>query len=321
MRAPVSRTKKRLLPEGFEVLRLTTEPDELNVWAEPESASACCPECGRSCKRIHSRYTRTVTDLPWRGITVTLRLRVRKFFCDETSCERRIFCERLQEVDAHARKTGRLEEALLAIVFELGGRAGARLASELGLLVGRDALLARARHAAPSDTEKVKILGVDDFAFRKGHTYGTILVDLEHHKVVDLLPERSQESLVAWLKRHPEIETATRDRSPVYREGLAKGAPDAMQVTDRWHLLHNLASVLEESLLQKRPILRKAIMPETVSEEKRDDTSDAFAPGPMTPNRPRKHAARIEEAARKRHERLVEQWQDIRRLHLAGWEG
>lgn len=247
--------------------------------------------------------------------TVTLRLRVRKFFCDEASCERRIFCERLPEVAAHARKTGRLEEALLAIVFELGGRAGARLAAELGLLAERDALLARARQAAPSGTEKVKILGVDDFAFRKGHTYGTILVDLEHHKVVDLLPERSQESLLAWLKQHPEIEVATRDRSHIYREGLAKGAPEAMQVTDRWHLLHNLASVLEESLLQKRPILRKAVTQETVSEEK---SVDDFASGPMTPNRPRKHAARIEEAARKRHERLVEQWQDIRRLHLAG---
>lgn len=314
----MSGSSRRLLPEGFEVLRLTTEPDELNVWAEPESSSACCPGCGRSCKRIHSRYTRTITDLPWRSITVTLRLRVRKFFCDETSCERRIFCERLPEVVAYARKTSRLEEALLAIVFELGGRAGARLAAELGLLVGRDALLARARHAAPSDTEEVRILGVDDFAFRKGHTYGTILVDLERHKVVDLLPERSQESLLTWLKEHPEIEVATRDRSHIYREGLAKGAPDATQVTDRWHLLHNLASVLEESLLQKRPALRKAVMPETVPEKKKDDASDAFAPGPMTPNRPRKHAAKIEEAARKRHERLVEQWQDIRGLYLAG---
>lgn len=161
------------------------------------------------------------------------------------------------------------------------------------------------------------MLGVDDFAFRKGHSYGTILVDLERRRVVDLLPERSQESLSAWLKRHPEVEVAIRDRSHIYREGLAKGAPDAVQVTDRWHLLHNLASVLEEFLLHKRPALRKAVMAE-VSQEESDNAFDAFAPGPMTPNRPRKHAAKIEEAARKRHECLVEQWQDIRRLHLAG---
>lgn len=117
-------------------------------------------------------------------------------FCENPTCERKIFCERLPEV-AHARKTGRLEKALLAIVLELGGRAGARLAAELGLLVGRDALLSRAKHAAPTDGEGVRVLGVDDFAFSRGARFGTILVDLERHKVVDLLPERSQESLVA----------------------------------------------------------------------------------------------------------------------------
>jgi transposase len=256
-----------------------------------------------------------VADLPWRGLRVTLKILARKFFCDQISCERKIFCERLQEMAARARKTARLEKALLAIVLELGGRAGARLAAELGLLVGRDALLQRAKGAPPADHEEVRVLGVDDFAFRKGNTYGTILVDLERGRVVDLLPERSQKSLVAWLKEHPGVEVAARDRSNTYREGLAKGAPDAVQVTDRWHLLHNLALVLEELLLQKRPTLRKAAMPGTEPEESGDD---AFAPGPMSPNRPRTHDAKIEEAARKRHDRLVEQWRDIRRLYLTG---
>ena len=307
-----------LLPKGLELESLSVETGHVSICAGSGASRCLCPVRGHGSSRVHSRYHRTVSDLPWHGICVTFKIGARRFFCDESSCKRRIFCERLPDVTAGARKTGRLEKALLAIVFELGGRAGARLAAELGLLVGREALLARARHAAPSDTEKVRLLGVDDFAFRKGHTYGTILVDLEHHRVVDLLPDRSQESLLTWLKEHPEIKVATRDCSHIYREGLTKGAPDAAQVTDRRHLLHNLASVLEESLLQKRPVLRKAVTQETVSEEKRDDASGAFAPGPMTPNRPRKHAARIEEAARKRHERFVEQWQDIRDLYLAG---
>lgn len=265
--------------------------------------------------RIHSRYTRPVADLPRYGVAVSLRVRARRFFCENPRCERGIFCERLSEIAFYSRKTNRLEEALLLIAFELGGEAGVRLACELGLLVSPDTLLDRIRCAFRSEAGEVRVLGVDDFSFRKGHAYGIILVDLERHNVVDLLPERSQESLVSWLKEHPEIEIATRDRTSVYREGLTKGIPNAMQVTDRWRLLHNLASVLEEFLLQKRPSLRKAAVPENMPEQ--TDTDD-FTPGPITPNRLRKHAERIEEAAKKRHERLVEQWQDIRRLYLAG---
>ena len=309
------RVHRPLVPVGLRLEHAAVTDRGVSLMLETMGRAARCPLCGESSVRVHSRYSRSGTDLPWRGLPVTLRILTRKFFCDEASCERRIFCERLPEVAAHARKTGRLEKALLAIVFELGGRAGARLAAELGLLIGRDALLARARHAAPSDTEKVKVLGVDDFAFRKGHSYGTILVDLERHKVVDLLPERSQESLLAWLKEHPEIEVATRDRSNIYREGLAKGAPAATQVSDRWHLLHNLALTLEEFLLQKRPTLREAAMPGTEPEDKSDE---AFGSGPIMPNRPRNHDRKVEEAARKRHERLVQQWKDIRRLYLAG---
>jgi len=243
---------------------------------------------------------------------VRLKVLARRLFCDESSCERRIFCERLSQIATRARKTARMEEALLAIAFELGGRAGARLAAELGLAAGRDALLERIKGAPLPEVGKVRMLGTDDFAFKKGSTYGTILVDLERHKVVDLLPERSQESLVTWLREHPGTEVATRDRSNVYREGLAKGAPGALQVADRWHLLHNLTQALEEFLLQKQPALRKAAGDDDEPEK------DVGAPGPMSPNRPRKHEAKIEEAAKKRHERLVEQWRDIRRLYLAG---
>lgn len=192
-----------------------------------DDAPARCPVCQRPSSRTHSRYVRTVHDLPWRGVRVAICVRARRFFCDNEGCEKAIFCERLPEIAAHARKTNRLEEALLAIVLELGGRAGARLAAELGLLVGRDALLWRAKRAAPFGAEEVRVLGIDDFALRRGARYGTMLVDLERHKVVDLLPERSQESLVAWLKRHPGVETATRDRSNIYREALAKGVPGA----------------------------------------------------------------------------------------------
>ena len=186
----------------------------------------------------------------------------RRFFCDEPSCERRIFCERLPEVAVRARTSNRLEEALLAIAFELGGRAGARLALELGLLVGRDALLKRIRSTSHNATfPEVKVLGVDDFAFRKAHTYGTILVDLERHKVVDLLPDRSSETLADWLRQNSGGQTVSRDRSATYAEGIATGAPQATQVADRWHLVRNLAESLEVFLVTKRPVLKAAARP------------------------------------------------------------
>jgi transposase len=308
-----------LLPEGLYLQSLGIEDGRVRISVASGSSRSRCPLCARGSSRVHSRYSRTVQDLPCHGISVELRVRARRFFCDEPSCQRRIFCERLPDVAARARKTGRLEEALLAIALQLGGRAGAKLALELGIVAARDALLRRIKGVLLPEAGKVRVLGVDDFAFKKDSTYGTILVDLERRKVVDLLPERSQESLVGWFERHPgmeQVEVATRDRSNIYREGLAKGVPGATHVTDRWHLLHNLAATLEEFLLQKRSVLREAAAPQAEPEEKGD--TDDFASGPIMPNRPRTHDRKIEQAARNRHERLVEQWRNIRRLYLAG---
>jgi transposase len=307
-----------LLPRDLKLESLSIETGHVSICVGSGATRCICPICGHHSARTHSRYLRTASDLPWHGISVTLKIHARRFFCDDPSCERKIFCERLPEIRPRARKTSRLEEALLAIALELGGRAGARLALELGIVAAGDTLLRRIKAAPLPEVGKVRVLGVDDFAFKKGSTYGTILVDLERHGVVDLLPERSQESLVAWFESHPgaEVEVASRDRSNIYREGLAKGAPGATHVADRWHLLRNLALTLEEYLLQKRPILQKAAAPEAAPEEKND--ADYFASGPIMPNRPRTHDRKIEEAARKRHERLVEQWRNIRRLYLAG---
>jgi transposase len=222
----------QLLPKGLELESLSLESGHVSIWAGSGARRCLCPLCGHVSSRVHSRYVRTVSDLPWHGICVTFKVRARRFFCEESSCERKIFCERLERVAARARKTDRLEEALLAIALELGGRAGARLALELGIVAARDTLLRRVKGASLPEVGKVRVLGVDDFAFKKGTTYGTILVNLEDHKVVDLLPERSQESLLAWFGSHPDagVEVASRDRSNIYREGLAKGAPGATHV-------------------------------------------------------------------------------------------
>jgi transposase len=207
---------------------------------------------------VHSRYERTVADLPWHGVAVTLHVGVRRFFCDNLWCERVIFAERLEEVAAYARKTDRLQGALALIGFALGGRAGARLAKELALLAGRDTLLRRVRSAPLPGSGEVRVLGVDDWARRKGQTYGTILVDLERHKPIDLLSDREASSLSDWLRAHPEVEFISRDRAASYADGASEGAPQAVQIADRWHLLKNLTEVVERFMDRHHHLVRQA---------------------------------------------------------------
>jgi transposase len=301
------------IPEHLHVDALSFDGDSVTIHASTDSPAARCPCCERPSRRVHGRYTRTLADLPWCGTPVRLRVRVRKFFCDEPSCERKIFAERLQEVARpSARGTDRRREALEWIAFALGGEAGARLARELGLLVSPDTLLNRIRGAFRAEAEDVRVVGVDDFGFRKGNAPGTILVDLERHEVVDLFEGHSVESIARWLRQHPGVEVVGRDRSHLCREGVNAGAPDALQVADRWHLLRSLALGLEEFLLRKRPALGKAAAPRTAEEQ-------GVLPGSIDgdvstlPVRLGRPYGSIEGPAHKRHERLVEMWRAIKR--------
>jgi transposase len=217
-----------------------------------------------------------------------------------------------------ARGTDRQREALEWIAFSLGGEAGARLARELGLLVSPDTLLNRIRGAFYDEGGDVRVVGVDDFGFKRSNGPATIMVDLARHRIVDLLQGHSTELIAGWLRQRPDVEVVARDRSNVCREGIDAGAPEARQVANRWHLLHNLTQVLEEFLLTKRTQLKKALTPETGSEgpETSEDGKESRVPITEIPDiRPYEH---IEGPARERHERLVEQWKEIRRVHLAG---
>lgn len=241
-------------PTAIRLLYLRPSLSAITLVVHTTARCAPCPRCHRASLRVHSRYARAVTDLPWHGIAVKLELRTRRFRCQNSLCVQSIFCERLPRVVArYARKTVRLNAALELIGFVIGGEAGARLARELGLTVSPDTLLRRLRQSLPEVNPTPRIIGVDDFAFRRGQRYGTLLVDLERRCPIDLLPDREAETLSAWLKAHPGIEVVSRDRSRAYASGIAEGAPGAVQVADRWHLLKNLREALEQFLKRVLP--------------------------------------------------------------------
>jgi transposase len=234
---------------GFEVQQVWCGEAALTITARAISSTAHCPSCQHVSRRIHSYYLRSPQDLPISGQTVRLILQVRRFRCQNRQCPRRTFGERLPEVlPVHARRTARLEAILDVVAVALSGQAGERLVNQMGMGVSADTLLRLARRSEPASSRGPRFLGVDDFAFRRGRTYGAILVDLSNHRPIDLLPDRSAEALSNWLKHHPGVEWISRDRSTEFARGASEGAPQAQQVLDRWHVLKNLREALERML-------------------------------------------------------------------------
>jgi transposase len=252
-----------------------SRPAGLVLLVAAKARAARCPGCGEPSRRVHSRYGRTVRDLPWGELPVRLRLRVRRFFCAAPACPRRIFTERLPGVVApYARCTDRLAAWLTRVAFSLGGEPGARLLGHQRLPRSGDTLLRRIRATTLPAAPPPRLLSVDDFAFRRGQTYGSILVDLERHRVVDLLPDRQAATLAAWLGARPPPLVLSRDRGGEYARGARQGAPEAVQVADRFHLLRNVGEAVERVLRRHAAALRQVPAP---------PPARARPPGPAPP--------------------------------------
>ena len=237
------------LPLGLDIESVSLTEEELVVSVIATAPSGRCPLCLQEAVRVHSHYRRTVADLPGGGRRVVLSLLMRKFFCDTLQCRRRIFTERLPNfIQPWARITDRLCRSLEEIGFATSGEAGSRLAPHVGISVAPTTLLRRIMAHPIAAPQQVSQLGIDDFAFRRGKKYGTLLVDLQSHRVIELLPDRTTQSAAVWLAAHPEVEIISRDRGNDYAAAARQAAPQALQVADRFHLVKNLAEAVELAL-------------------------------------------------------------------------
>lgn len=235
------------------------EAEEITLTLRTTFPTASCPSCGTASSRIQSRYTRTLRDLPSIGRPIRLIMQVRRFFCKNHTCVQKIFVERLPELcHPHAQRTKRLQQALCGLGLKIGGQAGADCGSELGMSGSRDTILRLVRKSEQPAQQEPHVIGLDDWAWKRGLRYGTLICDLEQGLPIDLLPDRAVETVSAWLQNHPKIKIVSRDGSQEYASAIKKGAPQARQVSDRWHLTKNLAGCVSVVLIQCLTEIRHA---------------------------------------------------------------
>jgi transposase len=305
---------------GLRIDDLVLTPTTAVALVASTAPAADCPRCGTPTHRRHSHYRRTVADLPCQDRPVALRLVVRRFRCARPDCPQAIFCERLPGLlEPHARSTTRLAGAHRAIGFALGGEAGSRLADRLDMPTSPDTLLRRLQNAPGEVDPPPRYVGVDDWAMRKGQRYGTILIDLERGRVIDLLPGRDGFALKAWLKEHPSVEVITRDRWAAFAQAAAEAAPQAQQVADRWHLLKNLREAVERLLARMsgavREALRDSVPPEADDQPSEVAPAIALPPGSALGGEPLSPRKQVQQSKRQQR---IQEYERVRAFRAEG---
>ena len=242
----MERTPLLPLPEGMLIDQIQEGETSLIIEVMARQETSCCPLCSQVSSSIHSHYHRTLADVPCGGRQIRLSLSVRKFFCRNPLCMRKVFTERLPTfVEPWARMTIRLCQSLQSIGLATCGKGGSRLAARLAIQSTRQTILRRIMDLPSPSKSFVQLLGIDDFSFRRGFRFGTILVNLETHRIIDLLPDRLSDTSADWMKQHPEITLVSRDGSSTYASAASEGAPQALQCSDRFHLCKNLTEATQ----------------------------------------------------------------------------
>jgi transposase len=297
---------------GLSLAHVLVTDEVVTLSVAAGTPAAICPLCGSLSDRVQSRYRRTVADRPWGQRRVVFAVRVRRFCCLNAACPRRIFAERFPTLAApFAQRTACWQADLRALGLALGGRAGARLASQLGLAVSHDTILRLAASAPDPTIEPPRVVGIDDFAFRRGRAYGTLAVDLERRRPIAVPPDRSAATVGRWLATFPGIEVVVRDRYHAYAAAAAAGAPQAVQVVDRFHLLTNLGDAVQDFLFTKTAVLRQV----------RRQVGEAAGPLPdagLTAAAAPPWRQRLEEAGRVRQQRRIDQYRRVHELRERG---
>lgn len=239
------------LPDGLEIISISTTEQELQIRVNSNRASSCCPRCSTPSSAVHSYYRRKPLELPCAGRAVRLILTVKKFFCRVETCPQKVFTERFPEfLLPSSRLTSRLRTVVQAITGAFNAQGGARLGTQLGLHLSRTTFLNSLHRAPIPPVGQVEHVGIDDFAWKRGKRYGTVMVNLDTHKIIDILPDREAASVQRWLEGHPEVALVSRDRAEAYADAATWGAPLAQQVADRWHLCKNLGEAIEKFLIR-----------------------------------------------------------------------
>jgi transposase len=259
--------RSSLVPSGFVVESACFEGDKIIIAVRASGSVGRCPCCGTISRRVRSRYKRRVTDLPLSGRVVQLEVIARRFRCDAVLCGRQIFTERFAEgsLAPSARRTSRLDSIVHHLGLALGGRPAADFAKRLMLPVSKDTLLRVVRRRSRPPTDPLRVIGIDDWAWRRNYRYGSIVCDLERRRVVTLLPDREPATAQAWLSAHPTIAVVARDRGGGYGEAAARALPHAVQVADRWHLMENASRAFLDAVRKSMRQIRDAIGATTIN--------------------------------------------------------